>query len=223
MRISLLRNGLWVVALCLGAQEQNPPTPAAAANEIKGMPPRGGPGDYQAHAAAGKVTIGAEFMRHAVPTPQGSFSNENYVAVEVGLFGAPGQRIQISVDDFSLRINGKKALPSQPYGVVLADLLDPEWEPPEPPKPKSSSLSTGGGDDSGRQPGDPPPPPPKMPLPLVRIMQQKVQKAAVPEGDRALPEAGLLFFSYRGQSKGIKSVELIYSGPAGKATLTLEP
>jgi hypothetical protein len=38
-----------------------------------------------------------------------------------------------------------------------------------------------------------------------------------------LPEAGLLFFSYHGRSEQIKSVELIYSGPAGKATLTLQP
>jgi hypothetical protein len=54
-------------------------------------------------------------------------------------------------------------------------------------------------------------------------MQVKVEQAALQEGDRALPEAGLLFFLYRGQSDKIKTVELIYSGPAGKATLTLQP
>jgi len=215
----VLRNSLWLVVLCLCAQEQKPPAPSVP-NEMKRMAPRGGPSDYQAHARAGSVTIGAEFMRHAVPTPEGEFSNENYVAVEVGLFGAPGERTKISIADFSLRINGKKAVPSQHFGMAFADLKDPSWEPPEPPKPKSGGISTDGG---GGNSNDPPPPPPKMPLPLVRVMQQKVEKAAMPEGDRPLPEAGLLFFSYRGKSEAIKSVELTYSGPAGKAALTLQP
>ena len=47
--------------------------------------------------------------------------------------------------------------------------------------------------------------------------------AALPEGDRALPQAGLLFFEYRGKTQGIRSIELIYDGPAGKATLKLQP
>jgi len=41
-------------------------------------------------------------------------------------------------------------------------------------------------------------------------------------GDRPLPQAGLLFFQYRGKEKGINSLELIYSGAAGKATLVLQ-
>ena len=185
------------------------------------MVPRGGPNDYQAHARVGPIAIGAEFMRHAVPTPQGEFSTEDYVVVEAGVFGAAGQRARLSVQDFSLRVNGKNPAPGLPFGVVLSNLKDPDWQPPEPAKPKAGGLSTGG--DGGGNPNDPPPPPPKMPLPLVHVMEIKVEKASMPEGDRALPEAGLLFFSYRGQGDKIKSVELIYSGPAGKATLTLQP
>jgi hypothetical protein len=168
----------------------------------------------------GAIVIGAEFMRHAVPTPQAEFTTEEYVVVEAGLFGAAGERTRLSIENFSLRINGKKAVPSQPFGVVLANLKDPNWEPPEPPQPKAGALSTG---NEGKNPNDPPPAPPKMPMPLVHAMQVKVEKAALPEGDRPLPEAGLLFFSYHGRSEQIKSVELIYSGPAGKATLTLQP
>jgi hypothetical protein len=54
-------------------------------------------------------------------------------------------------------------------------------------------------------------------------MQQKVQKAALPEGDRPLPVAGLIFFPYRGKADGIRTVELMYEGAAGKATLALHP
>ena len=52
---------------------------------------------------------------------------------------------------------------------------------------------------------------------------QRAQKAALPEGDRTLPVAGLLFFQYSGKAKSIRSVDLIYNGPAGKATLELQP
>jgi hypothetical protein len=104
--------------------------------------------------------------------------------------------------------------------MVLSSLKDPEWVPPEKAESKSKTGVSSGG--QGGQ-GDPPPTTPKMPFELVRPMQQQVQKAALPEGDRPLPQAGLLFFEYRGNTKKIKSIELIYEGPAGKATLDLEP
>jgi hypothetical protein len=218
MQVSrVLRNSLWLVALSLSAQE---PIQGLNVADVPRMSPRANVNDYQAHARVGSVLIGAEFMRHAVPTPQSEFSTEDYVVVEAGFFGPQGAKAKLSVNDFSLRINGKKALPGQPFGVVLSSLKDPDWQPPEPAKPKGGGLSTGS---DGSNPNDPPPPPPKMPLPLVHVMQVKVEKASMPEGDRALPEAGLLFFAYHGQSDKIKSVELIYSGSAGKATLTLQP
>jgi hypothetical protein len=54
-------------------------------------------------------------------------------------------------------------------------------------------------------------------------MGQKVKQIALPEGDRPLPQAGLLFFQHRGKVESIKSLELIYAGPAGKATINLMP
>ena len=213
----VVRTGIWVAAVCLWAQDK--PIPPINPADVPRMAPRASVNDYQAHARVGPVSIGAEFMRHAVPTPQGEFSTEEYVVVETGFFGAPGQKARLSVQDFSLRVNGKKAVPSQPYGVVLSNLKDPDWQPPEPPK-KPTGITT---DAQSGNAGDPPPTPPKMPMPLVHAMQIKVEKASLPEGDRPLPEAGLLFFPYRGVGDKIKSVELIYSGSAGKATLTLQP
>jgi hypothetical protein len=105
--------------------------------------------------------------------------------------------------------------------MVLPSLKDPEWEPPASDKSKGKT-SMGGGGGGGNQ-NDPPPSPPKMPFAERRAMEQRVQKAALPEGDRALPVAGLIFFQYRGKTKDIKSLELMYAGPAGKATLKLTP
>jgi hypothetical protein len=214
----VLKNGLWITALCLCAQGQTAPGKEAPVNESKGMPPRVTPAEYQTHAQAGTVTIAAEFTGHHVGTPQGTLTTDEYLVVETAFFGADGARAKLAIDDFSLRINGKKAaLPGQPYGVVLSSLKDPEWEPPVKPEKKSSMSTDGGGQ------GNEPPPVPKMTFAERRAMEQKVQKATLPEGDRALPVAGLIFFQYGGKTKGIKSLELIYAGPAGKATLTLQP
>ncbi len=212
-----LRTAVLIAALglCLPAQT----TPAKdAPGEAKGLPPRAAPADYQAQAQAGTVTLAAEFKGHSAPTLQRPFSTEDYVAIEIGLFGPPGARTTISSEHFSLRINGKKApLPSRPFGMVLASLKDPEWAPPEKAESKSKSGISSGGQN------DPPPTTPKMPIELQRAMQQQVQKAALPEGDRPLPQAGLIFFEFHAKTGKIKSIELLYDGPAGKAVLTLQP
>src|ERR1035437_2264091 len=172
MRLSsVLKTGVWITALCLFAQGQTPPGNPAAGNESKGMPPRISPAEYQAHAQAGTVTIAAEFTGHGVGTPQGTLTTEDYVVVETGFFGADGARTKLAIDDFSLRINGKKtALPGQPYGIVLSSLKDPEWEPPVKPEKKSSMSTDGGGGGGGQGQGQDPPPVPKMTFPERRAM-----------------------------------------------------
>jgi hypothetical protein len=61
-----------------------------------------------------------------------------------------------------------------------------------------------------------------MPLNLTLAMERKVRAASVPEGERPLPGAGLIFFQHGGKLSGIHSVELLYNGAAGKAMLTLQ-
>jgi len=185
-----------------------------------GLPPRATPADYQFRTQAGSVTICAEFMGHGVPTEEGGpYSTENYVVVEAALFGAPNAKIQLSYKDFSMRINGKKqAVPSQPYVLVFPNLKDPEWEPPESEKNQAAtSISGAGGSQSDAQKVVP-----KMPMALRHIMEQRVLRASLSEGERVLPQAGLLFFEWRGDTKNIHSMELLYSGPAGKGTLALQ-
>lgn len=213
-----------IAALCLFAQQQNTPGQEQQASETRGMPARATPADYQAHADAGKVTIGAEFFEHTVPSPEGLLNTDDYVVVEAGLFGPPGARTTLSFQDFSLRINGKKnPQPSEPYAVIFKSLKDPEWEPPVPVESKSKTgINTGGGGKSGGA-GNDPPPVVHPPFKLQREWEARAKKEAFPEGDRALPQAGLLFFVYRNKASSIHSLELIYSGAGGKATLTLQP
>ncbi|HLH42069.1 MAG TPA: hypothetical protein VKV74_03710 [Bryobacteraceae bacterium] len=212
--------GLAAAALCLFAQNTLPP--AARANEPGALPPRSAPSDYPSQAQAGAITIAAEFKGHFVPTLDGTLTTEDYIVVEAALFGAPGAKIRLSVDDFSLRVNNKKnPLASQPYGAVAASLTDPDWEPPTPPESKNKTSFGGGGGGGGQN--DPPPPPPRPPVETRRAWLARTAKVSMAEGERPLPQAGLIFFPYRGQSKGIDSLELIYKGPAGRVTLDLQP
>jgi hypothetical protein len=207
-----------LVTLCLCAQE----APAPGKDRPKEYPPvqpRLAPTDYQAHAPVGAISIGAEFAGHSVPTPEATYTTEDFVVVEIGIYGnTPDAHAQISMNDFSLNVNGKKApLSAEPFGLVLSNLKDPSWEPPESKSKSKGGINTGGGESNS------PPPVVHMPIELQHAMAQRVQKAALPLGDRALPTAGLLFFKYRGKVEKINSLELIYSGPAGKATLKLHP
>lgn len=187
---------------------------------VKGLPPRPAPTDYQSVAKTGNVTLAAEFAGHGVPTADGVFANEEWVMVEVAVFGPKDTRLKLSYQDFSLKINGKKsALAAQPFEMSYHSLKDPEWTPPVAPEGKSKTGINGGGGGGGQEE---PPAPVKMPMNLRLAMEQKARAAALPEGERPLPAAGLLFFQHGGKVGGIKSVELIYNGPAGKATLPLQ-
>lgn len=222
--VSVVRAGGLITAILTATLylcAQNPGTegPAAPGKDAQGIPPRATPGDYQVKAQSGAVTVAAEFLGHSIPVAQGTLTTEDYVVVEAAIFGAPGTRIPLAAADFVLRINGKKtALPGSHFGLVFASLKDPEWGPTasETAKSKTSVGGSGGGG------SEPPPPPPKMPIALRRAMEQRVQKTALPEGERALPQAGLIFFPYRGKADGIHSVELVYNGKDGKATLALQ-
>jgi len=222
--------GLAVVSaalLCQGASGQNapaqtPPAKVAPAIEAPADPPRSSTSDYQGHAVAGAVTIAAEFTGHSVVTPLATFTTEDYVAVDVGFFGPPGSHLRLSHEDFSLRINGKKGLPSQMYLPMFKSLKDPEYVPPEDLEKKKDTEDAGvpvvGQAESDRNPHWHP-----VPFEVQHRMEVRVEKASLPEGDRALPAAGLIFFQYGGREKGVSSVELVYEGPAGRAILALHP
>ncbi len=155
-----------------------------------------------------------------------TLTTEENICVEVAIFGPAGAHLTVSFSDFSLRINGKKSpLAAEQFATVFTNLRDPTYDAPDlkaAKENKSSGLNAGGGGGGQNDLGATPPPihiPPEM----ERAMQLQVQNAALPEGERTLPVAGLIFFKYGGQPKGIHSVELLYSGAAGKATITLQP
>jgi hypothetical protein len=217
-----------LAAALLGQEPQNNAAPSTAPRgpePSKGVPPRATPADYQAHAEAGTVTIAAEFDGHSIPDPQSILTNEDYVVVEVGFFGPAGARLALSYTDFSLRVNGKKALyPAKGFELVFKGLKDPEYDGPGSPQSNKSnssktSLNTGGNGDKNNPDPNYLPAIVHIPIAITRGWEQRVQRSSLPEGERPLPQAGLIFFEHKGKTQ---SMELIYNGPAGKATIPLQ-
>jgi hypothetical protein len=188
----------------------------------QGLPARATPADYQTQAKVGNFTLAAEFTGHGIPNALQPLHSEDHVAVEVALFGPADARLTIGPGDFSLRINGKKELlPSQPWGLVAKNVKDLEWVSPDavPGESKSKGSVSGG---AGGQGGSTPPPTPKVPIDTLRGWQFAVRNAALAQGDRPLPQAGLVYFPHRGKVENIRSLELIYEGPAGTVSITLQ-
>ena len=196
---------------------QNPPPEKPHPIEVTGVPPRSGPSDYAAHVQMNDFTLAAEFAGHNVPRPEGPLTTDDYVVVEVALYGPAGAKLNLSPDQFSLQINDKKPFPAVTFVVVASSLKDPEWVPPDQPKEKQKTSFGGGGGQ------DPAPLPPKVPFELRRKMAQYIEVNSLPQGEHALPKAGLLFFPFRSKTQSIHSMELSYKGPAGQGTIALQP
>ena len=102
----------------------------------------------------------------------------------------------------------------------------PDAVPGESKSKSSVNGGGGGGQGAGQGAGQGsstlPPPPPRVPIDVLRGWQLAVKNAALAQGDRALPQAGLVYFPYRGKVTSIRSMELIYEGTAGTASLTLQ-
>jgi len=224
MNFRFLIAGALLLAPLTPAQERaQPPALVPQKPEAsKGIPARTTPADYQAHGQAGKITIAAEYDQHAVPDPTVTLTTEDFVVVEVALYGPPGTNLALNYQDFSLRINGKKSLvPAQPYARTFKSLKSPEYEPPTEKMLDKGKTNVNTNGQSNTQNITEPKLPPiiHIPIEVSREWERKVHMASLPEGERPLPQGGLVFFEHSGKTT---SVELIYNGPAGKVTIPLQ-
>lgn len=208
-----------------------------------GTTPKAKATDYPVHAQAGGAWLGAEYLVRSIPVRQQTLVTQDYLVVEVALYPAPGQPLLVSDAQFTLRLNGKKqVLHAQAPGFVAASLKYPDWER------RPSLVGYGGLGDAGviigrpeqteRFPGDNRnsrtrlPAPPRAPAPEdpsglpkeeVPPPDQLVVEAALPGGAARGPVGGYLYFAHKGKTRSIKTLELLYEGPAGKAVLPLLP
>lgn len=190
---------------------------------------------YYAHADLSEgVAVGADFLGRYLPVGGITVYSDEFVFIEVAIFGKSGKQVELKNDQFSLRINGTALAPQAP-GVVTTFNNFPEMvsRPEVVLGDGAGQIEIGGPGKKSRFPGDDPAhtptPLPQAPAdPAGGQVQHKapnpdelVRSAELPTGFHALPVAGYLFFHYEGKLKKIKHAELEYKGTLGRATLTL--
>jgi hypothetical protein len=194
----------------------------------QGTEPKPKPEDYDAHAGARTVAIGAEFMVHSFSRGQESFLANNYLVVEVAIYPPKGETIDLHDGQFSLRINGKKPpLPPQSPSMVAASLQHPEWEQPGPRieagagagntgvifgAPPRNTNPFPGSNPPGSRPPMPAPRDPGAGLPKAppETADAVLMETALPEGPHHAAISGFLYFPYRGKISSLKTLELLY-------------
>jgi len=203
------------------------------------VPPRTQSSAYHAQLQLPDLTIAADYLARTVPFPNRPLTLSNYLVIEVALFPSPSSHVVISHSHFALRLNGKKVpLLPQAAGLVAAEVKYPDWEP-------GPRILVGAGvGDAGvilgpvppaeRFPGDPKARTSRLPdtIPTGKTSPDQhceappphefVLQAVLPEGVITQPSAGLLYFAFKGKTKSIRSLELLYSGPAGSGVLRLQ-
>lgn len=212
----------------------------AVALHADGTVPKSSAAGYPAHAQLKSLSIGAEYQVHSFSGPGGTFIARDYLVVEVALYPPTGAELAVAQSHFRLRLNGKTRFPQAPQ-FVAASLKYPDWE--YRPRMEAGAGAGNSGVILGRPvpaerfPGDPTstrrlPNPPRAPDPNDRAGIDKeepvradevVIASALPEIPAAKPVSGYLYFAYKGKTRPIKSLELIYDGPAGTVTLPLLP
>jgi hypothetical protein len=203
-----------------------------------GTEPKPKVGDYPAQAQAGAVSLGAEYMVHSFAGSKQTFIARGYLVVEVALIAGAGERIELSNGQFALRVNRKTVLMPQAPSFVAASLKYPDWES-RPALEAAAGVGNAGvvlgrPQQVERFPGDRRPPqtrlqnPPRAPEQDHGVEKQEPVRAdevvldtALPEGNVLSPVSGFLYFAYKGKPGSIRSLELIYTGPAGSATVKL--
>lgn len=201
-----------------------------------GTAPKPSAAGYPAHADLGKFAIGAEYNVRSVGGEKEMFVVPEYLVIEVAVYPAKGQRIEVTSAHFMLRINGKKknTLFPQTPAMVAASLKYPDWE-----QRPSLVMSGGYGDgqiivgrprDVARFPGDRREDQRRAPRPQIGDPQQAkpgmtaeevAVDRALPTGPTAGPISGYLYYFFKGKPKSIKSLELIYDPGEHPVTIRL--
>jgi hypothetical protein len=169
-------------------------------------------------------------MVHSFTRGDQVFLAKDYLVVEVALYPRKGADLEVRNADFSLRINGRKAvLMPEAVSIVAASLQHPEWELPRTP---NAEVDAGAGNagvviggpprnahpfPGSTEPGTELPPRIEVPKDNPSGIEQPRVKADVLAVETSLVEgphhaaiSGFLYFAYRGKPASIKTLELLY-------------
>jgi len=205
----------------------------------QGTNPKASASEYAAHGEMKDASLGAENLGHSLLTAKSAILVRDFLVVEVALY-PKDPRMKVRMEQFRLRINGSKGTVSpQTLGLVIASLKYPDWSG-HPTAEVGGSLGNAGvvlgrpvpverfpGDNRpAEQRGPAPPRAPEDNSGVEKSAPEPVEYVinhlALPECDDVhSPASGYLFFPFQSKLKSIKTLDLIYEGPLGTATLRL--
>jgi hypothetical protein len=192
-----------------------------------GVPPRAASTDYPVHGPAESATIAAAIVpANQVSKMFSSGISKDYIVVEVAIYPENGVPFDAHLADFSLRVGqriGRADIPldvapwpdrrapgihspvdvTTEVGVAHENENDPVYG-----RQHSTETYTGVAVSAPGHDNLPPPPDPRVD---PRIVQDKVQRMALAEGDTKVAIAGYLYFPQYAKRKKSDEVELRYA------------
>ncbi|MBZ5729101.1 MAG: hypothetical protein LAP87_29510 [Acidobacteriia bacterium] len=210
-----------------------------------GIPPRADSSAYPAHQTIGGVTIAAAVVPQdrVKDLFQEDLDRAGYVVIEVALYPEPGRGVDVSPDDFRLRMGADPSTVRPVTPQTLASAVRHGKTPGNTPQPKlpsnvsvhntetigyesgpygrrgvytASEVGVGVGKDS-RGP-DPAPPPAKSRDRAT--LQFQLAEMALPETRTSRAVAGFVYFLKPSKKKS-GAYEILYFGMDGQGSLTL--
>jgi hypothetical protein len=202
-----------------------------------GVPPRGASTDYPVHGSAAAATIAAAILApNQVSKMFSPDISKRYIVVEIAIYPESGVPFDVESPDFALRVGQAIGRADRPLDVSPW----PERRGPAGRLPVDVTTETGviyqRSNDPvyGRQqgvgtytgvgvgaPGQPNVPPPPAPGADPRVVYDKVQRMALPEGDTKLVIAGYLYFPQYAKRRKSDEIELKYAKDDVRVNLLL--
>src|SRR5262245_23895474 len=207
MKLKLTR---WLTAVLICAA-------GVALDAPRGTVPKSAADKYPAHAVQDGINIGATLL--SAKEVRQAFStqvNECCVVVEVALYPQKDGLVEVSLNDFALRVLGQDIAAKPSSAAVVAGKLHREGEHEQSGRDVTISPVGGIGYESGgidpvtgqRRPGGvvttagvgvgvgaPPEPKPGSTEADRRTMELELREKGVPEGNTATPVAGYVYFT----------------------------
>lgn len=222
----------------------------AFATDPRGVKARPGPADYPAHENANELTVAAAVLSPDQAKSLFATDLRDYTVIEVGLYPAAGQTIDVASVDFALRVGAQGDIvraanpraiaasnqrkntpppsrgsditlyPTATIGYESGDVYDPATGT----RRRAGGVYTGAGVGVGVGGAGAPPQAPR-PGSTDRdreVMQQELLDKALPDGPVTAPVAGYLYFRLPAKAKN-SALELQYYAASHKIRVPLEP
>ena len=186
----------------------------SCAPQLGAVEVRKSPAEYPAQVEVADMKVGVEYMVTSFSAEGHTFSVEDHLLLEVGIF--PRGEARVDLRRFTLRINGKQLVMTQTPGMVAASVKYPDWTSKPNLQANVGGVMVGRPQRVERFPGDRRIPETRRspvdgdsPQPEGTDYAGLITKWALPEGQFNRALAGYVYFPYDGKLKSIKTVELL--------------